>query len=175
MAARPRYSRRALQGVSALRGLGLLSDRSIPCRHVKRYKQRKRFFSPEEAKRLGKVLRESEPDVPSAVAAFRLLLTGFRLPKNPVLPVYVCFAGVGLGRELHDDWETAGPHQGSDNRLASVPSAGFDAGRRSADHWKWLLFNPGQWPPQSAVLSLQVQPWKSRRIHTCDTTPCADA
>ena len=41
-----------------------------------------RFLSPEETKRLGEVLREAEDEVPSAVAAFRLLLlTGCRMSE----------------------------------------------------------------------------------------------
>ena len=62
---------------------GLRPDRSNPCRHVKRYKEnkRERFLSPEETERLGEVLAEAEDEMPSAVAAFRLLLlTGCRLP-----------------------------------------------------------------------------------------------
>ena len=55
---------------------GWRPDGSNPCRHVKRYKEhkRERFLSPEETERLGQVLREAEEEMPSAVAAFRLLL-----------------------------------------------------------------------------------------------------
>ena len=63
---------------------GLRPDGSNPCRHVKRYKERKRerFLSPEETERLGEVLREAESEMPLAVAAFRLLLlTGCRLSE----------------------------------------------------------------------------------------------
>ena len=63
---------------------GRRPDGSNPCRHVKRYKelQRERFLSPEEIDLLGKVLREAEDEMPSAVAAFRLLLlTGCRLSE----------------------------------------------------------------------------------------------
>ena len=63
---------------------GLRPDGSNPCRHVKRYKERKRerFLSPEETERLGEVLAEAESEMPSAVAAFRLLLlTGCRLSE----------------------------------------------------------------------------------------------
>ena len=62
----------------------LRPDGSNPCRHVKRYKERnrERFLSPEETERLGEVLREAEDEMPSAVAAFRLLLlTGCRLSE----------------------------------------------------------------------------------------------
>ena len=40
------------------------------------YKERKRerFRSPDETERLGKVLREAERELPSAITAFRLLL-----------------------------------------------------------------------------------------------------
>ena len=63
---------------------GSRPDGSNPCRHVKRYKERnrERFLSPEETERLGEVLREAEDEMPSAVAAFRLLLlTGCRLSE----------------------------------------------------------------------------------------------
>ena len=63
---------------------GLRPDGSNPCRHVKRYKEnkRERFLSPEETERLGEVLRQAEREMPSAVAAFRLLLlTGCRLSE----------------------------------------------------------------------------------------------
>ena len=63
---------------------GLRPDGSNPCRHVKRYKERnrERFLSLEETERLGEVLREAEDEMPSAVAAFRLLLlTGCRLSE----------------------------------------------------------------------------------------------
>ena len=60
---------------------GWRQDGSNPCRHVKRYKehQRERFLSEEEVARRGKVLRDAEDEMPSAVTAFRLLLlTGCR-------------------------------------------------------------------------------------------------
>ena len=63
---------------------GWRADGSNPCRHVKRYKERKRerFLSPEETERMGEVLREAEDEMPSAVAAIRLLLlTGCRLSE----------------------------------------------------------------------------------------------
>ncbi|MCY4097986.1 MAG: tyrosine-type recombinase/integrase [Rhodospirillales bacterium] len=67
---------------------GWRPDGSNPCRHVKRYKERprERFLSPDEANRLGAVLREAESEMPSAVAAFRLLLlTGCRLSEIKTL------------------------------------------------------------------------------------------
>ena len=63
---------------------GWRPDGSNPCRHVKRYREhrRERFLSPEETVRLGEVLREAEVEMPSAVAAFRLLLlTGCRMSE----------------------------------------------------------------------------------------------
>ena len=48
------------------------------------YKERKRerFLLPEETERLGEVLHEAERGIPSAVAAFRLLLLmGYRLSE----------------------------------------------------------------------------------------------
>ncbi len=67
---------------------GWRADGSNPCRHVKRYKERarERFLSPEEIDRLGAVLHEAENEMPSAVAAFRLLLlTGCRLSEIQTL------------------------------------------------------------------------------------------
>ena len=63
---------------------GWRPDGSNPCRHVKRYREhrRERFLSPEETARLGEVLRDAEDEMPSAVAAFRLLLlTGCRMSE----------------------------------------------------------------------------------------------
>ena len=57
--------------------------RRNPCRSVRRYKEhrRERFLSPEEYRRLGRVLREAETSgriLPSGIAAIRLLvLTGW--------------------------------------------------------------------------------------------------
>ncbi len=60
---------------------GWWPDGTNPCRHVKRFKEhkRERFLSEAETERLGEVLREAEAEMPSAVAAFRLLLTGCRM------------------------------------------------------------------------------------------------
>ncbi|MDE0538088.1 MAG: tyrosine-type recombinase/integrase [Rhodospirillales bacterium] len=63
---------------------GWRPDGTNPCRHVKRYKEspRERFLSEEETARLGEVLRDAEEEMPSAVAAFRLLLlTGCRMSE----------------------------------------------------------------------------------------------
>ena len=63
---------------------GWRPDASNPCRHVKRYKEhpRERFLSQQEIARLGDVLRVAEDEMPSAVAALRLLLlTGCRLSE----------------------------------------------------------------------------------------------
>lgn len=59
-------------------------DGSNPCRNIKHYKEQKRerFLSETEIEELGQVLREAEEEMPSAVAAFRLLLlTGCRLSE----------------------------------------------------------------------------------------------
>ena len=84
----PYQANRALGVLSKMFALaevwGWRPDGSNPCRHVKRYKEnkRERFLSPEETERLGEVLREAELEMPSAVAAFRLLLlTGCRLSE----------------------------------------------------------------------------------------------
>ena len=59
-------------------------DGSNPCRNIKHFKEQKRerFLSETEIEELGKVLREAEEEMPSAVTAFRLLLlTGCRLSE----------------------------------------------------------------------------------------------
>jgi len=59
-------------------------DGSNPCRHVRTYKEhkRERFLSEAETARLGEVLRDLEEEMPSAVAAIRLLLlTGCRMSE----------------------------------------------------------------------------------------------
>ena len=83
---KPYQANRALGVLSKMFSLaevwGFRPNGSNPCRHVKRYKERmrERFLSPEETERLGEILREAEHEMPSAVAAFRLLLlTGCRL------------------------------------------------------------------------------------------------
>ena len=77
---KPYLANRTLGVLSKLFNLaevwGWRQDGSNPCRHVRRYRehQRERFLSEEETARLGEVLREAEEEMPSAVAAFRLLL-----------------------------------------------------------------------------------------------------
>ena len=85
---RPYQANRTLAVLSKMFSMaevwGWRADGSNPCRHVKRYKERprERFLTPEEADRLGAVLREAEHDMPAAVTAFRLLLlTGCRLSE----------------------------------------------------------------------------------------------
>jgi integrase len=64
---------------------GLRSPGSNPCRHVQRYreKKRERFYSADELRQLGETLAEAErtrSELPSVVVAIRLLaLTGCRL------------------------------------------------------------------------------------------------
>lgn len=70
---------------------GIREDGSNPCRHVKRYKERKRerFLGADELARLGAALAAEErenPEAKSAVAAIRLLiLTGCRLGEIQTL------------------------------------------------------------------------------------------
>ena len=66
----------------------LRPDRSNPCYHVRKYKEktRERFLSPDELARLGRALDDEESLAPSAVTAFRLLLyTGARLSEIQTL------------------------------------------------------------------------------------------
>lgn len=63
---------------------GYRPDRSNPCYHVKKYKEKKRerYLAPEELICLRKVFDEEEKTAPSATAAFRLLVfTGARLSE----------------------------------------------------------------------------------------------
>ncbi|MXW92154.1 MAG: site-specific integrase [Rhodospirillaceae bacterium] len=63
---------------------GWRPDGTNPCRHIRQYKEhkRERFLSPEEMARLGAALRAAEEEMPSAVAAIRLLLlTGCRMSE----------------------------------------------------------------------------------------------
>lgn len=70
---------------------GLRPDGSNPCRHVRKYPERRRetFLTPEELRNLGKVLSRVEADGSNSryiVAAFRLLiLTGCRLREIQML------------------------------------------------------------------------------------------
>ena len=70
---------------------GLRDDGSNPCRHVQKYKEKKRerFLTEEEFHRLGRVLNEIEAEGPehrSSVTAIRLLmLTGSRLNEIQTL------------------------------------------------------------------------------------------
>ena len=63
---------------------GWRPDGANPCRHVRNYKEhkRERFLSERETARLGAVLRDLEEEMPSAIAAVRLLLlTGCRMSE----------------------------------------------------------------------------------------------
>ena len=67
---------------------GLRPDRSNPCYHVRKYKEKKRerFLTADELARLGEALDEEASFAPSAVNAFRLLLyTGARLSEIQTL------------------------------------------------------------------------------------------
>ena len=73
---------------------GLRLDGSNPCRHIKRYKEkkRKRYLNGDELERLGRVLEQVEADgsaFPPVVAAIRLLI----------------FTGARLSEILHLRWE----------------------------------------------------------------------
>ena len=85
----PVQANRSLQLLSKMFNLaelwGLRSDGTNPCRHVKKYpeKKRERYLSKEEMAKLGEVLRQCEQDEiesQSAINALRLLIfTGCRL------------------------------------------------------------------------------------------------
>ena len=70
---------------------GMTPPRRNPCRSVRYFKEqrRERFLTPEEYRRLGRVLDEAETDggfLPSGIAAIRLLLTGCR--KNEIVTLH---------------------------------------------------------------------------------------
>ena len=89
MRATPYQANRTLAVLSKMFNLAELweirPDGSNPCRHIKRYKERRRerFLSDAEYVRLGEALRDAErSEMPSAVTAIRLLmLTGCRLSE----------------------------------------------------------------------------------------------
>jgi integrase len=94
----PFQANRALSVLSKMMNLaevwGLRLDGSNPCRHIKRYKEkkRKRYLNYDELERLGRVLEQVEADgsaFPPAVAAIRLLI----------------FTGARLSEILHLRWE----------------------------------------------------------------------
>ncbi len=89
---KPYQANRTLGVVSKMMNLaeawGLRPDRSNPCYHIRKYKERKRerFLTAEELARLGGALDAEESFAPSAVTAFRLLLyTGARLMEIQTL------------------------------------------------------------------------------------------
>ena len=89
---KPYQANRTLGVISKMMNLaeawGLRPDRSNPCYHIRKYRERKRerFLTTEELARLGKALDEEEPLAPAAVTAFRLLLyTGARLSEIQTL------------------------------------------------------------------------------------------
>ena len=89
---KPYQANRTLGVLSKMMNLaeawGLSPDRSNPCYHVRKYRERKRerFLSVEELARLGRALDGEEPNAPAAVTAFRLLLyTGARLSEIQTL------------------------------------------------------------------------------------------
>ena len=92
MREKPYQANRTLGVVSKMMNLaeawGLRPDRSNPCYHIRKYKERKRerFLTVEELARLGGALDEEDSFAPSAVTAFRLLLyTGARLMEIQTL------------------------------------------------------------------------------------------
>jgi|WetSurMetagenome_2_1015567.scaffolds.fasta_scaffold00986_21 integrase len=87
----PYQANRALALISKMFSLaekwGLRQDATNPCRHVEKFKEKKkeRFLSGDELARLGEVLAEAQrnnEELPQAIAALRLLvLTGCRLSE----------------------------------------------------------------------------------------------
>ena len=158
IALKPYQANRTLGVLSKIFSLaevwGLRPDGSNPCRHVKRYKERnrERFLPPEETKRLGEVLREAEDDMPSAVAAFRLLLlTGCRLSEIQFL----------RWEYVKDDYIEL-PHAKTGGRVVPLgPEArAILAGLSRADDNPWVTAGR---LPGSHITDLQ-KPW--RRIRT---------
>ena len=89
---KPYQANRTLGVISKMMNLaeawGLRPDRSNPCYHIRKYKERKRerFLTAEELARLAKALDEEQSLAPSAVTAFRLLLySGARLSEIQTL------------------------------------------------------------------------------------------
>ena len=133
---------------------GWRQDGSNPCRHVKRYKehQRERFLSEEEIGRLGEVLRDAEDEMPSAVAAFRLLLlTGCRMSEIRDSAMGACEEG------LH----RASRREGR----PACGAAGAGGPRGAVSHYPERTTTPGSSPancPASHLTDLQ-RPWRRIR------------
>ena len=127
---------------------GLRPDGSNPCRHVKRYKERnrERFLSPEETERLGEVLREAEDEMPSAVAAFRLLLlTGCRLSEIQFLRWE--YVNGRLHRAARrQDGRTGRPAR---TRGTRHPGRPFPRRRQSLGHLRQAAALPHHRPPEA--------------------------
>ena len=103
----PIQANRCLQFLSKVFNLaevwGLRTDGTNPCRHIKKYpeKKRERYLTKDELARLGEVLRQSEQEgieSQSAINALRLLIfTGCRLSEIMTLKWdYVDFEGSAL-------------------------------------------------------------------------------
>src|SRR5262249_51304042 len=88
---RPYQANRSIAVLSKMMNLaeawGLRTDGANPCRHIKKFKEvkRERYLTPEELRRLGKVLADAQADgseSPFVLAAVELLvLTGARLTE----------------------------------------------------------------------------------------------
>src|ERR1700688_1902321 len=125
---KPLAANRVLALISVMFNLaeswGLRAPGSNPCRHLKRYPERKRdrFLSAEEVQRLGEALLEAQgTEHPSALAAIRLLLlTGAR--KSEILTL----------KWEHVDLERYALRLPDSKTGAKVIALGRAAGRRPA-------------------------------------------
>ena len=143
-------------------------DGTNPCRHVRNYKEhkRERFLSERETARLGAVLRDLEEEMPSAVAAFRLLLL-HRVPdvRNPGPALGACQGRLHRAARFQDR-RAHRPRSAPRPRriLASIP-------REKGNPWVFVGRFPG-----THRTDLQ-RPWRLIRkragLETCASTTCA--
>ena len=138
---------------------GMTPPRRNPCRSVRRYRTegRERFLSPEEYRRLGRVLAKAEADgrcLPSGIAAIRLLaLTGCR--RNEIVTLRWDDIDRTAGEIRIRDGKT-GPRRvpltpAVERVLSGIERAGGSpwviAGQKSGGHFKgvdhvWLRLRP---------------------------------
>ena len=150
---------------------GMTPPRRNPCRSIRHYKEtrRERFLTPEEYRRLGRVLDEAEADgsvFPSAIPALRLLLlTGCR--KSEIVTLkwddVDRTAGELRLRDGKTGWRSVPLTPAVEHVLASVP-------RIEGNPWVIAGQNPGDHLKNLDAIWLRLRKrakLKDVRIHDC--------